>query len=218
MCFTTNDHDDYLQTGARGHLVHSKELPEADSPLRRYLDSFLEEDRNKIGTFKKRAVWHAPNDGNIPDAFLPVMNHDGPRLVLNSAWINCTNTLHRAFFRGDVTAVQQKLIAISILTSFSQLSAEFVGRRYGSGVLKHEPREIEKIAILLPQLSDDDVNQCFDAVDKLLRAEDMKAAMKKADEFVLGAFKGWKRLSEAFTTALDDARALRRSTRYLTGA
>jgi len=216
--FTVDDHDSYLETGACGHLVHSKKLPRKNSPLRRYLDSFSEEDRNKIGTFKKRSVWHATNDENIPDAFLPVMNHDGPRLVLNQARINCTNTLHRAFFRKHVTEKQQKLIAISLLTSFSQLSAEFVGRRYGSGVLKHEPREIEKIAILLPELNDDTVNQHFDAIDKLLRDKDTEAAMKKADELILGTFNDWEALSAAFSAALEAARMLRRPARDMTGA
>lgn len=216
--FTISDHESYMETGACGHLIHSKKLPRKGSALRRYLDSFTEEERNNIGTFKKRAVWHAPNDGNIPDAFLPVMNHDGPRLVLNLAGINCTNTLHRAFFRIPMTAQQQKLVAISLLTSFSQLSAEFVGRRYGSGVLKHEPREIEKISILLPVLDNDDVDECFDSIDKLLRDEQIDAAMKKADEFVLGAFNDLGMLSDVFTTALEDARTLRRSARHLTGA
>lgn len=218
LCFTVCDHDNYMETGARGHLVHSEKLPRNGSALRRYLDSFSEAERKNIGTFKKRAIWHAPNDENIPDAFLPVMNHHGPRLVLNHAQINCTNTLHRAFFRNPTEVQQQKLIAISLLTSFSQLSAEFVGRRYGSGVLKHEPREIEKISILLPELNSDDVNEHFDLIDKLLRDEQVEAAMKKADELILGAFDDWKVLSDAFISALDDTRTLRRSTRYLAGA
>lgn len=218
LSFTISDHDSYMLTGARGHLIHSKILPREGSALRRYLDSFPEEERTKISTFKKRAIWHAPNDENIPDAFLPVMNHDGPRLVLNVARINCTNTLHRAFFRSPMTEQQKKLITISLLTSFSQLSAEFVGRRYGSGVLKHEPREIEKISVLLPELDNLDVDKYFDSIDKLLRDEQTEAAMKKADELVLGAFNDWEVLSDAFTTALEDARTHRRSTRYLTGA
>lgn len=217
LTFTISDHDKYLSTGARGHLVHSVSLPPQHSALRAYLDSFPPAERDKIGTFKKRRIWHAPEDGNIPDAFLPVMNHSGPRLVLNRAKINCTNTLHRAFFRMKLSTVYQKLLAISLLTSFSQLSAEFVGRRYGSGVLKHEPREIEKIAVLMPLVEDARINEAFKDINKLLRAGQSAPAQAKADELVLGTLDHWQALSAAFTQALDDARTLRRTTRFLSG-
>lgn len=218
LTFTIKDHEEFLDTGAKGHMVHVEKLPLQNTALRRYLDSFPISQRTKIGTFKKRATWHAPEDGNIPDAFLPVMNHGGPRLVLNKAKMNCTNTLHRAFFRMKLSSVHQKLLAISLLTSFSQLSAEFVGRRYGSGVLKHEPREIEKIAVLMPLVQAADVNAAFKNINKLLRAGKSIEAMAKADELVLGTLNNWQDLSAAFVQALQDARTLRCTTRYLSGA
>lgn len=151
LSFTQTDMADYLQDGGRALLVDSGCSPD-NQRVRDYLSGFEVERRKTISTFKKRAVWSAPNDRNCPDAFLPVMHHEGPRLVLNELKCVSTNTVHRVFFRAEVSEHVQRLASISMLTSFSQISAELVGRRYGSGVLKHEPRDAERIDLLLPNM------------------------------------------------------------------
>lgn len=139
----------------------------------------------------------------MPDAFFPVMHHWGPRLVLNPYGFTNTNTIHRVYFPEAMDDVSRKLIAISLLTSFSQLSAELVGRRYGSGVLKHEPREAEKIRMLLPKLGPAAIEKAFNAVDRDLRAGDRERAMKRADKLVFASIKLDDR--EAVSTALSGA-------------
>lgn len=216
LSFTSEDHSAYLAEGGRGHLIHSRTLPPEGSALRLYLDSFTEEERSKIRTFRKRSIWHAPSDDKTPDAFLPVMHHSGPRLVLNDAMINCTNTIHRVYFTKKLPLKTKKLLTISLLTSFSQLSAEFVGRRYGSGVLKHEPREAEKISVLLPNgIAKKDVDIAFIEIDGLLRAGRAIEAQEQADKLVFHSFERGIEISRIFFSALSVARELRRSTRYI---
>lgn len=216
--FTGSDFADIVDEGGRAYLVNSKTPPIKRSGLYRYLQTFGEENRNKVSTFKKRELWHAPDDGRIPDAFFPVMNHHGPRLVLNELRINCTNTIHRAFFKEVMTPVQKKLVSISMLTSFSQISAEFVGRRYGSGVLKHEPRESEKIALLLPDLiSPDVVHKCHAEIDYLLRAGLHNEASVKADELIFGCIPEGMHKANIFALALCKVRELRKTNRHRSG-
>lgn len=218
LSFTTDDHSAYLEAGGCGHLVQAKTLPPEGTPLRQYLDTFTEEERAKVKTFKKRSIWHAPDDAKIPDAFLSVMNHNGPRLVLNEARMNCTNTIHRVFFVKPLDDTTKKLLVISLLTSFSQLSAEFVGRRYGSGVLKHEPREAEKISVLLPRTIEAEiVDTAFKEIDDLLRAGNSQEARVYADRLVLHNLLDGEILSSTFNSALSTIRELRRSTRYISG-
>lgn len=218
ISFKITDHISYVETGGSGYLIHAKELPNVGSPLRQYLETFSEEERRSIRTFKKRSVWHSPDDGKIPDAFLPVMNHDGPRLALNIARINCTNTIHRVFFAENIDDIQRKLVAISLLTSFSQLSSEFVGRRYGSGVLKHEPREAEKIFIIFPDNIDArTVEMAFSQIDDLIRVGNLQEAHKKADQLIFKNNPDSEIYSELFSSALSDARNVRRHTRHLSG-
>lgn len=213
--FRQADHASYLAEGGRGYLVHVDELPPEGTPLRTYLNRFPEEERANIGTFKKRSKWYAPDDGKIPGAFMSVMNHEGPRIVLNINLINCTNTIHRVFFVDSVGAVQRKLLSLSLLTSFSQLSAEFVGRRYGSGVLKHEPREAEKIAVLMPdEICEVEVENAFSDVDQLLRSGKVDAAIARADEFILFPMRDGEQRSMTFKAALAEVREQRRTLRY----
>jgi len=77
------------------------------------------------------------------------------------------------------------LVAISILTTFSQLSAEIEGRSYGSGVLKHEPSEAKKIKIYIPDNFDKkEITKTFNLIDHHIRNNDPESAQKIADNFI----------------------------------
>lgn len=157
--------------------------------LERYLASFLMEERERVLTFRKRRIWHEPDDKRVPDAFLSYMSQRGPRLVLNSAKTTCPNSVHRIFFKENTPRHVQKVVAISLLSSYSQLSAEIEGRSYGSGVLKHELGEAKKISVLIPDTVDlDTIDSVFLSVDERLRSGKTLEAETSADEFVLGHF------------------------------
>tara|TARA_Y100000766_G_C18762010_1_gene533883 strand:- start:266 stop:601 length:336 start_codon:yes stop_codon:yes gene_type:complete len=67
-------------------------------------------------------------------------------------------------------------ISISLLSSFSQLSAELEGRAYSSGVLKIEPSSGRRIQILMNEAIMDDLVLAKRNVDKLLiRGEQSRA-------------------------------------------
>src|SRR5258708_40339352 len=86
----------------------------------------------------------------MPDATLTYMNHHGPRIVLLDRSTTCTNTLHRLWFDPKST-VMAELIALSFLTSFSQLSAEREGRFYGGGNLKTQSKSPRALMLVSPQ-------------------------------------------------------------------
>ncbi|HEV2881369.1 MAG TPA: N-6 DNA methylase [Pyrinomonadaceae bacterium] len=185
-------------------LIDTSLMDEIKGTLKEYLDSFPEDKRKTNKTFYKRNLWHQPNDGQIPDAFFPYMQNHGPSLLLNSAKITSTNTIHRIFFNDSVTPVLKKTIAISILSTFSQLSAEIQGRSYGSGVLKHEPSEAARITLLLPsKMKDETIRETFNKVDKLLRRGSNAKARALADQFVFANYS--KRASELYLNHLEQA-------------
>jgi hypothetical protein len=166
-------------------LVDTSSVNRVPRQLQNYLDGFSEDERKGVGTFSKRELWHQPNDGQTPDAFFPYMQHDGPAILLNRASITCTNTIHRIYFNDSVTRAQKKLAAISIQSTFSQLSAEIEGRSYGSGVLKHEPSEAARILLLLPaKVEECKVTEVFTRIDLLLRKGLKTQARAVADELV----------------------------------
>lgn len=185
LTFSKEDHEAALAKGERGLLVETSNV-EVDRRVVNYLATFDIDRLEAIGTFRKRRIWHRPCDGKFPDAFLPVMHHDGPRLVLNALGRNSTNTVHRVYFHETASVADRKLVAISLLTTFSQISAELVGRRYGSGVLKHEPRDAERIELLMPAIGADLIDRAFEQIDAHLRAGNAAAASQTADELILG--------------------------------
>ncbi|MEK6304584.1 MAG: N-6 DNA methylase [Acidobacteriota bacterium] len=153
--------------------------------LRRYFSRISVKLRKGNVTFGKRADWRVPDAGITPDAFLPYMHHTGPRLILNACKTNSTNTIHRLYFNPGVSMPQRKLIAISMLSTFSQISAEIEGRSYGSGVLKHELREAGSIQLLLPtKRSAKSIATAFKRIDHLLRSGDRSGAQSVADRFI----------------------------------
>ncbi len=184
--FTEMDWVEAMYAGFNSLLLSVQPRANLAAATRAYLDSFDLKKKAENKTFAKRTLWHQIDDGRIPDAFLSSMHNFGPRLSLNESTANCTNTLFRVFFDNHLSRQDRKLIAISLLTTFSQLSAEIEGRSYGSGVLKHEPSEAGKIKLLLPPSAHSlDIDATFDQVDWALRALQLTTAQRIADDFIL---------------------------------
>lgn len=157
--------------------------------LKKYFKKFPLKDRKTNVTFGKRPIWHYPLYMEIPDAFFPYMHNSGPRIILNDAKTLCTNTIHRVFFKKykerELDEIQRKFITISLLSSFSQISAELEGRIYGSGALKLEPSEVKNIKIIFPEkLNKTLIDEKFNEIDELLRENQSKNIASQTNEIV----------------------------------
>ncbi|MEW7987470.1 MAG: N-6 DNA methylase [Candidatus Thiodiazotropha endolucinida] len=182
-------HEDDLELARANNfrcvLVNTLNYKRNSKALTKYLDSYPEEEKLKVKTFKKRKVWHTADDGADPDGFFIYMSQTGPRLILNNAGSTSTNTIHRVYFKNISQLYKRKIISISLLTTFSQLSAELEGRSYGSGVLKLEPSEAKAIRVYVPQqFSVTEVNQAFTTIDNALRNNDIEGARIIADRLI----------------------------------
>lgn len=121
---------------------------------------------------RTRDPWYRVPLVIVPDAFLSYMNWTFPRLVVNEAALPCTNTIHTVCWKRKVSRSEAKRIALALMTSLSQLSAELEGRSYGGGVLKLEPSEASRLVV--PMEVGAEVH--FDKVDRLLRqGQDVEA-------------------------------------------
>ncbi len=181
---TRDDLLDAADGGARCHLLHT-DGHETEDRMKDYLAKFPKELLASNRTFKKRAVWHQPDDGQIPDGFFPYMNHVGPRIVLNDARVTSTNTVHRVFFEPLLNSDYRKLVVISLMSTFSYLSAEVEGRTYGSGVLKFEPTEARNIKLLIPpDVRKETIHSVYDTIDLALRSGNATKANSYADDFL----------------------------------
>ncbi len=189
MRFDVADHNEMMESNGKGFLVSVGNSENASDAMLSYLAQYKTADIDGCSTFKKRSVWSKTDDDAPPHAFFPVMQHHGPRLILNESDFNCTNSVHRAYFGEQVSKSQRQLISLSILSTFSQISAEICGRSYGSGALKHEPREAEQIEILLPKLHPNTVRNAFFRVDRMLRCGNLDEARQFVDHLILNAMR-----------------------------
>lgn len=77
------------------------------------------------------------------DLLLTYMNADAPRLVGNPMAAHHLNSVHGVYLSPDRRVLGRDLLPLAALNSVTLLGAELVGRSYGGGVLKMEPREAD---------------------------------------------------------------------------
>lgn len=173
----------------KAYLVCPETLGVKNSFIRKYLAKVPKDNRKNNRTFAKREHWYYPDDARSPDAFLTYMIHKLPRLVINNSNINCTNSIHRVFFNEEVSQRRRKAIAISMLSSFSQLSAEIEGRAYGSGVLKLEPSAAKKIQVLITLELEEILNAYETKLDRMISQGSIDEAQTLVDQLLADSLK-----------------------------
>ena len=184
LAFRNGDWEFLRDSGAKCWLLSPSERA-TDKAVLKYVRRFPKEGREANRTFGKRSPWYAPQLGKRPDAFLRYMGAFGPRLALVRCEATCTNTVHRVYFKDDVSVLQQKAVALSLHSSFSQLSAEFEGRSYGSGVLKLEPSEAKRLRLLIPEtIEAAPLYKCFAAAERKIARGKTQEAAAEIDEWL----------------------------------
>jgi len=158
---------------------HTK-LPKS---VKRYIEygQTLEVDKGtKCGA---RKSWYSVPEIFVPQAFMPCMSASWPHLTMNRSIYTCTNNilrLTRTKYRPDL---DWPSLALGTLSTFSQFSAELVGRSYGGGVLKLEPKEL--VRLIVPILPRDKVSQVTQKVDSLLKSAKYSEATELVDAEVI---------------------------------
>jgi adenine-specific DNA-methyltransferase len=116
------------------------------------------------------------------------MNADTPRLCANQAGVHHLNSVHGLFLRPGLREIGMQLLPMGALNSVTLLGAETVGRAYGGGMLKLEPREAD----LLPVPSADSLKAVegalaahHEALAGALRNRRLQDAVKLVDEVLL---------------------------------
>ena len=159
LTFTKSVWKQLAKGGARCLLLYPKGEP--SNAAKRYI---LEAEKAGVSEAYKCRVrkpwWRVPLV-ETPDLFLTYMNHDRPRLVRNSAQVHILNSVYGVRLSPKRRQLGRDLLPIACLNSITLLGAEIVGRAYGGGLLKFEPREADRLPV--PSL------ERVQMVDKLLR-------------------------------------------------
>lgn len=86
------------------------------------------------------------------DLLLTYMNADTPRLTSNKAKAHHLNSVHGVYLKPEHQRLGVDLLPVAALNSLTLVGAETVGRAYGGGMLKIEPREADRLPVPSPAL------------------------------------------------------------------
>jgi adenine-specific DNA-methyltransferase len=86
------------------------------------------------------------------DLLLTYMNADTPRLTANRKRAHHLNSVHGVYVRAGLTKLAMDLLPLASINSMTLLGAETVGRAYGGGMLKLEPKEADKLPVPSPEV------------------------------------------------------------------
>lgn len=125
-----------------------------------------------------------------PDLFLTYMNADTPRLTANRAQVRHLNSVHGVYLADEYRGTVKQLLPIAALNSLTLLSAELVGRSYGGGILKIEPREADRWLMPSPSLVTTraaELEAVRPRVQRLLQGRRLAEAVELVDGVLLAA-------------------------------
>lgn len=164
------------------HLFRPAGRPSAAAG--RYIDAGYAAGVHLAYKCRVRAPWYQVPLLAPADLLLTCMNADTPRLVTNRAKAHHLNSVHGVYLRDEVRALGRDLLALAALNSVSVLHAEMVGRSYGGGILKIEPREADRWLVPSADLvarRDRQLRACRRPVTAALRAGRLLDAVRMVD-------------------------------------
>lgn len=214
--FTERTWQELTEHGARGWLFY----PESDDltpAARSYIEEGEARGVHKAYKCRVRSPWWRVPMLPAADLLLTYMNHDTPRIVRNAAGVVHLNSIHGIRLHHGRRVVGRDHLPIAALNSMTMLGAEMVGRAYGGGILKLEPKEAD----LLPLPSPDLVAAIGPALKALgpqlgtaMRGGALDAAIDLVDRVVLVEGAGVKRADVRELRAARVAMFNRRSARH----
>lgn len=185
------------ELGASGQSTHLfRPANEPSAAAWSYIQSGEDLDVHQAYKCRVRTPWWRVPYLRPADLFLTYMNADTPRLTCNGARAHHLNSVHGVYLREGLKADGMNLLPVASLNSITLLGAETVGRAYGGGLLKIEPREADQLPVPSPTLvrrNADDLRRIRPAVAAQLRAGGLLNAVALVDEVLLTGSMGLNR-------------------------
>ena len=148
LAFTAAAHQQLARTGSSTLLFRPAGQP---SPAaKRYIRAGEQLGVHTAYKSRVRSPWWRVPLVPPADVLVTYMNADSPRLCANHARTHHLNSVHGVYLRPELRGLGIDLLPLGTLTSMTLLGAETVGRAYGGGMLKLEPKEADRLPVPEP--------------------------------------------------------------------
>ncbi|WIW50237.1 N-6 DNA methylase (plasmid) [Bradyrhizobium sp. 62B] len=186
LTFTTAAWEQQVRDGGRCFL-----FAPSDKPSKAALAYIAKGEKSNVHKAYKCAVrdpwWRVPLVDQ-PDLLFTYMNHDRPRLISNDAQALVLNSLYGVKLKKGLKSVGKSALPIACMNTVTLLGSEVVGRAYGGGLLKHEPREADLLPVPSPTILSAAQNELQLLKPQLtiaMRKNDIARAVELVDEVIL---------------------------------
>lgn len=185
LSFTAEDVAAVEAHGVGHHLVVPQEdlfLTTSRDALARFIAEGVA--RGTPARFKCRSRdpwWRVPRLQQA-DILVAYMAGRDLRVSVNTLGAVFTNALHGLSLRENVPA---QLVALGFCSSLTRLSLEIEGRSYGGGILKIEPRELDRVLLPWPKIPAIELCSLYQQVDGLLRESREEEVVSLVDDALL---------------------------------
>lgn len=190
--------------GKRVYLFRPDENPSVAAL--KFIESGEAAGVHKTYKCRVRAPWWRVPLPKRPDFFLTYMNNERLRFVRNEADVDILNSVYGFNLNKTLARGAAELLPIAMLNSITLLSAELCGRVHGGGLLKHEPRDLDKLATpseACLRNGSAKLGALSPQIGRLLRKGDLDGAVRLVDRTLLIET---ARLSEGTVLAISNAR------------
>jgi hypothetical protein len=186
LTFTHAAWESLRDAGKRCWLFSPAICPSAAA--RRYVDAGEKAGVSSAYKCRVRSPWWRVPSVDVPDILFTYMNQDSARLVSNEAGVHALNSIYGIRLNQASRTLGRALLPLASLNSLTMLGAEIVGRAYGGGLLKHEPREADVLPVpslaLISSIADE-LQAIAPQVNVALRNPDQSKAIDLVDQVIL---------------------------------
>ena len=176
-----------LDGGAASYLFYPPNA-RIGAAVKRYIESGESADVQAAYKCRVRSPWWRVPLVPVADILFTYMNHDRPRLVSNGAKVHHLNSIYGIALKPEWRKLGASLLPLAALNSASLLGSEIVGRSYGGGLLKLEPREADLMPVPSPELlanASAGLRLVRKEVEQNLAAGDLHGAVGLVDQVLL---------------------------------